>query len=133
MTADALRGRRLGDPRRPIVLWLAVGWGAFALLPWYGVDEGILDPGWLLDGWAWDDYYAPGLFQGLWHGKAWLLPLVVFLALPIVFTFLFLGMPSGLVIYWMVSNILTIGQQLITNRIIGGKVPVRAAAVTRKG
>lgn len=57
----------------------------------------------------------------------------IFLALPIVFTFLFLGMPSGLVIYWMVSNILTIGQQVITNRIIGGKVPVRTAAVPRKG
>ena len=57
----------------------------------------------------------------------------IFLALPIIFTFLFLGMPSGLVIYWMVSNILTIGQQVITNRIIGSKAPVRAAAVPRKG
>ena len=24
-------------------------------------------PAWLTDGWAWDDYYAPGLFQGLWR------------------------------------------------------------------
>ncbi len=67
-------GRRIGDPRRPLLFWLAVGWVGFALLPWYGVEEGILDPAWLTDGWAWDDYYAPGLFQGLWHDKPWLLP-----------------------------------------------------------
>jgi iron(III) transport system permease protein len=84
VAAGALRGRRLSDPRRPILLWLAVGWVGFALLPWYGVEEGILDPAWLLDGWAWDDYYAPGLFQGLWHGKAWLLPHGLFLALPLL-------------------------------------------------
>ena len=59
--------------------------------------------------------------------------LLFFIALPIVFTFLFLAMPSGLVIYWMVSNILTIGQQVITNRIIGSRTPVRAVAVPRKG
>jgi YidC/Oxa1 family membrane protein insertase len=52
----------------------------------------------------------------------------IFLAMPIVFTLLFLSMPSGLVIYWMVSNILTIGQQVLTNRIIGGRTPARAAA-----
>jgi iron(III) transport system permease protein len=61
---------------------LAVGWVAFALLPWYGVDEGIFGLGWLTDGWAWDDLSAPGLFQGLWHGKPWLLPCALFLALP---------------------------------------------------
>ena len=43
---------------------------------------GILGPAWLTDGWAWDDLYAPGLFQGLWHGKPWLLPHALFLALP---------------------------------------------------
>jgi YidC/Oxa1 family membrane protein insertase len=38
------------------------------------------------------------------------------LALPIVFTFMFLNFPSGLVIYWLVNNILTIGQQVYINR-----------------
>jgi len=33
------------------------------------------------------------------------------LALPVVFTFMFLNFPSGLVIYWLVNNILTIAQQ----------------------
>jgi YidC/Oxa1 family membrane protein insertase len=38
---------------------------------------------------------------------------------PIMFTVFFLWAPSGLVLYWLVSNIWAIGQQLITNRIIG--------------
>jgi YidC/Oxa1 family membrane protein insertase len=38
---------------------------------------------------------------------------------PIMFTFFFLWAPSGLVLYWLVSNVWAIGQQLITNRIIG--------------
>jgi YidC/Oxa1 family membrane protein insertase len=31
--------------------------------------------------------------------------------LPVIFTFMFINFPSGLVLYWFVSNILTIGQQ----------------------
>ncbi len=31
--------------------------------------------------------------------------------LPVVFTFLFLAFPSGLVIYWLVNNVISIGQQ----------------------
>jgi YidC/Oxa1 family membrane protein insertase len=38
------------------------------------------------------------------------------LALPVVFTFMFLNFPSGLVIYWLVNNILTIAQQAYINR-----------------
>lgn len=38
------------------------------------------------------------------------------LALPIVFTFMFLNFPSGLVIYWLVNNLLTIAQQAYINR-----------------
>jgi len=36
--------------------------------------------------------------------------------LPIVFTAMFWSFPSGLVLYWLTNNILTIGQQLIMNR-----------------
>ena len=38
------------------------------------------------------------------------------LALPVVFTFMFLSFPSGLVLYWLVNNILTIGQQMYINK-----------------
>ncbi|MBN2468361.1 MAG: membrane protein insertase YidC [Deltaproteobacteria bacterium] len=40
----------------------------------------------------------------------------VMLAMPIVFTFLFLKFPSGLVIYWLVNNILQIFQQLYIDK-----------------
>jgi YidC/Oxa1 family membrane protein insertase len=31
--------------------------------------------------------------------------------MPVVFTFLFLDFPSGLVLYWLFNNIISIGQQ----------------------
>jgi YidC/Oxa1 family membrane protein insertase len=40
------------------------------------------------------------------------------LALPIVFTFMFLNFPSGLVIYWLVNNVLTIAQQMYINKTV---------------
>ncbi len=40
----------------------------------------------------------------------------IFLIMPVVFTFLFLNFPSGLVVYWLVNNVLTIAQQLSVNR-----------------
>ncbi len=36
--------------------------------------------------------------------------------LPIVFTFMFISFPSGLVLYWLVNNILTIAQQYYINK-----------------
>ena len=39
--------------------------------------------------------------------------------MPVVFTFMFLSAPSGLVVYWLTSNVIGIGQQLLTNRITG--------------
>lgn len=35
----------------------------------------------------------------------------IMMVMPVVFTFMFLNFPSGLVVYWLVNNILTIGQQ----------------------
>ena len=40
----------------------------------------------------------------------------VMLAMPIIFTFLFLKFPSGLVLYWLVNNILQIFQQLYIDK-----------------
>ncbi len=38
------------------------------------------------------------------------------LALPVVFTFMFLNFPAGLVLYWLINNILTIAQQAYINK-----------------
>ena len=40
----------------------------------------------------------------------------IMLFMPIVFTFIFLNFPSGLVVYWMVNNILSIAQQWMITR-----------------
>ena len=39
----------------------------------------------------------------------------VFKFLPIIFTFFFITFPSGLVLYWFVNNLFSIGQQFIVN------------------
>lgn len=49
----------------------------------------------------------------------------IMMFMPIMFTVMFLWASSGLVIYWLVSNLWAIGQQQITNWIIGPPV-VRA-------
>jgi YidC/Oxa1 family membrane protein insertase len=43
----------------------------------------------------------------------------VMLFMPLIFTVFFLWAPSGLVIYWFVSNLWAIGQQYFTNWLIG--------------
>jgi YidC/Oxa1 family membrane protein insertase len=40
----------------------------------------------------------------------------IMMFMPIVFTFLFLGFPSGLVVYWLVNNVLSIAQQWLMLR-----------------
>jgi len=40
----------------------------------------------------------------------------IFTYMPVVFTFLFLTFPAGLVIYWLTNNVLTIAQQYVINK-----------------
>ncbi len=40
----------------------------------------------------------------------------IMLVLPLVFTFLFIHFPAGLLLYWTVNNILTIAQQYVINK-----------------
>jgi YidC/Oxa1 family membrane protein insertase len=46
----------------------------------------------------------------------------VMLIMPVMMTGMFLWAASGLVIYWTVSNVWGIGQQMITNKLIGPAV-----------
>lgn len=61
----------------------------------------------------------------------------VFMAMPFVFTFMFCTFPAGLTVYWLVSNVFTIVQQLIIYRSLEKKglhvrtpAPAKAAAST---
>jgi YidC/Oxa1 family membrane protein insertase len=46
--------------------------------------------------------------------------------MPVMFTFLFYQFSSGLVLYWFVSNLIGIGQQLWMNRGLAKKAPMAA-------
>ncbi len=45
----------------------------------------------------------------------------IMLIMPVIFTFFFLNFPSGLVLYWLVNNLLTVGQQVVQNKYFSGK------------
>ncbi len=74
---------------------------------------------WLADLSAKDPYYITPLIMG---GTMFLQQLMtpsagdptqqkIMLIMPVVFTFLFLSFPSGLVIYWLANNVISIAQQ----------------------
>jgi YidC/Oxa1 family membrane protein insertase len=69
-------------------------------------------------------YVTPILMGGTMVLQQWMTPSAgdpmqkkMMLLMPVVFTYMFLSFPSGLVLYWLVSNMLSIGQQLLTNRL----------------
>jgi YidC/Oxa1 family membrane protein insertase len=71
-----------------------------------------------------DPYYVtPVLMGATMVLQQWMTPSAgdptqkkMMLLMPVVFTYLFLSFPSGLVLYWLVSNVLSIGQQVVTNK-----------------
>jgi YidC/Oxa1 family membrane protein insertase len=74
-----------------------------------------------------DPYFVTPLLMGVtMFWQQWMAPTStdqmqqrMMLIMPVVFTALFLGFPSGLAIYYLVSNVFQIGQQYFTRRVIG--------------
>jgi YidC/Oxa1 family membrane protein insertase len=56
----------------------------------------------------------------------------IFMAMPLLWGFFLKDMPSGLVLYWLFSNILTILQQVLINKIVKDDEPVPARVSGRK-
>jgi YidC/Oxa1 family membrane protein insertase len=83
--------------------------------------------GWINDLSAADPLYITPVLMGItmfWQQK--LTPTTadpsqqrVMMIMPFMFTAMSFGFPSGLVIYWLVSNLWAIGQQYVTNYLIG--------------
>jgi len=79
---------------------------------------------WLSDLSVQDPFYITPLLMGItMFIQQWLSPAVgdpmqrkIMLLMPVIFTFMFLSFPAGLVIYWLVNNILSIAQQWWTLR-----------------
>ena len=108
----------------PIVLQLPILWGFYNLLsraielrgaPWilWIKDLSEKDP----------TYVLPILMTATMFLQTWLTPSTgdpaqrrIFLIMPLVFGIMFKEFPSGLVLYWLVQNVLTIAQQLIMNK-----------------
>ncbi len=48
----------------------------------------------------------------------------IMLMLPVFMTFLFINFPAGLVLYWLTNNVLTITQQIVTDRVFFANKPL---------
>jgi YidC/Oxa1 family membrane protein insertase len=92
--------------------------------------------GWITDLAAKDPYYVTPILMGAsmviqqkMTPSAGMDPMQqkMMMALPVVFTFMFLNFPSGLVLYWLVNNILTIAQQLYINKSVNVEPPAAPA------
>ena len=80
--------------------------------------------GWIVDLSTKDPYYITPILMGIamfiqqkmTPSTADPVQQKIFLAMPIIFTFLFINFQSGLVLYWLTNNILSIIQQYIINK-----------------
>ena len=48
----------------------------------------------------------------------------IFLALPFVFVFFILSFPTGLIVYWITTNVWTVGQQLLVKKLFPKPDPI---------
>jgi YidC/Oxa1 family membrane protein insertase len=83
---------------------------------------------WIHDLSAPDPLYVTPILMGasqLW--QQWIAPAAgmdpaqrkMMLVMPVIFTYLFLGYPAGVALYWFATNLWGIGQQYFTNYLIG--------------
>ena len=108
----------------PLVLQLPILWGFYNLLSRAIELRGAEWILWIKDLSEKDPTYVlPILMTATMFLQTYLTPATgdpaqrkMFLIMPLVFGFLFKDFPSGLVLYWLVQNILTIIQQLIMNK-----------------
>jgi YidC/Oxa1 family membrane protein insertase len=108
----------------PMVLQLPILWGFYGLLSRAIELRGAPFLLWIHDLSAKDPYYVtPILMTITMFLQQALTPTTgdaaqrrMFLIMPLVFGWIFKEFPSGLVLYWLVQNVLTIVQQMIMNK-----------------
>ncbi len=111
----------------PMLLTMPVLFAFYALLSVAIELRGAPFAGWIHDLSSYDPLYVTPVLMGLaqfWQTK--IMPTAadpaqqrVMMIMPLMFMVFFLWAPSGLVIYWLVSNMWTIGQQYFTNYMLG--------------
>ena len=110
----------------PMLLTFPVLFAFYAMLSQAIELRGAPFFGWITDLSRHDPWYVTPLLMGatmVWQQKitptsADPMQAKVMMFMPIMFTFMFLWAPSGLVVYWFVSNLMAIGQQYLTNHLI---------------
>ena len=123
----------------PMLLTMPVLFAFYALLSTAIELRGAPFVFWIHDLSAHDPYYVTPILMGLSQmlaaadhagGRRGPDQQKMMMVMPLVFTFMFLWLPSGVALYWLVSNVLAIGQQYVTNYMIGPpkSAPARPAA-----
>jgi YidC/Oxa1 family membrane protein insertase len=118
----------------PMLLTMPVLFAFYALLSVAIELRGAPWVGWIRDLSVHDPLYiTPLLMGGTMFWQQYITPSTadpvqqkIMLIMPVVFTVTFLWFPSGLVLYWLFSNLWAIGQQMATNR-FAEPVPVTVA------
>jgi YidC/Oxa1 family membrane protein insertase len=111
----------------PMLLTMPILFAFYAMLAAAIELRGAPFVGWIHDLSIHDPLYiTPVLMGATMFWQQWLMPSTadpmqkkMFMIMPLAFTFGFLWAPSGLVLYWLMSNMMAIGQQYVTNRLIG--------------
>ncbi len=112
----------------PMLLQLPVLWAMYRMLLVAPELRGAPFFGWIHDLSAADPFYVTPIVMGASMLLQQLLSMTkttdpqqrsqqrMMLIMPIMFTWMFLSLPSGLVLYWLTSNLLGIVQQLFVNK-----------------
>jgi YidC/Oxa1 family membrane protein insertase len=142
---NALRSKYRSDPQRfqreqmeifkqqgvnpmggclPMVVQIPIFYALYLTLQYSVELQGAPFMLWITDLSKKDPYYVLPILMGvsmLWQQK--MTPTVgdprqaqIMMIMPVVFTFMFLEFPTGLVLYWLVNNVLTIGQQYLIDQ-----------------
>jgi YidC/Oxa1 family membrane protein insertase len=117
----------------PMVLTMPVLFAFYSLLSTAIELRGAPFIGWIHDLSVHDPLYITPVLMGL--SQLWQTHITpaagadpaqqkTMMMMPLVFTFMFLWAPAGVALYWLVSNLWGIGQQYLTNYLIG-PAPVR--------
>jgi len=156
---NALRSKYKSDPQRfqreqmelfrkhkvnpmggclPMIVQIPIFYALYLTLQYSVELQGAYFVLWITDLSKKDPYYVLPILMGvsmLWQQK--MTPTVgdprqarVMLIMPVIFTFMFLEFPTGLVLYWLVNNVLSIAQQYLIDR--AGRRARGAAALEAK-
>ena len=121
----------------PLLLQMPVLFAMYTVLTVATELRGAPFFGWVRDLSAMDPYYITPIVMGVTMLVQQLMSTTktedpqqrsqqrMMLVMPVVFTWMFLWVPSGLALYWLVNNIVSIGQQALVNRHAVETAPAR--------